>query len=282
MRGLFAEAHPLLRLKFSSPDRLPFYHLYRARAVQLAAPIASPVARSGPQASPPAQRSEARLISQDQLIAGRPDYIDVPASTVIDYKTGAGEPSDGLSDAEARQLRLYVYLALENGIAIERAAVVQANGKRRILNVSRADAFAEADRARAVLKTWQGFSERPFQEAASPSANSCRFCPCIAFCESFWAAAADSWASEVGVHIEAVVTRTDGSDMMSLELEAVRGSCNKGPATVTRISRDWVTFDGPPLAAGDRIRIVELSASQGAEFRADRIATAIWRIGNLG
>jgi hypothetical protein len=283
MRGLFAEAHPLLRVKFSSPDRLPFYHLYRARAVKLAASISSPATGRGP-ASPTAQRSEVRLESQDRQIAGRPDYIDAPASTVIDYKTTAGEPPEGLSDPEARQLRLYVYLALQNGIAIEHAAVVQADGKRRIINVSRADAFAEADRARAVLKAWQALSGRPFQEATSPSSTACRFCPCIAFCEAFWDAAADSWASQVGVHIEGIVTRIDGSDMMSIELEAVRGSCRTGPAPVTRISRDWLAFDGPAVAAGERIRIVDLSVGQGTElqFRADKVATAIWRIGNLG
>src|SRR5438105_393485 len=36
MDVLFAATHPLLHAKFEARERLPFYHLYRARAVQMA------------------------------------------------------------------------------------------------------------------------------------------------------------------------------------------------------------------------------------------------------
>lgn len=278
VRALFHAAHPLLRAKFSGPDRLPYYYLYRARAAQMGAAAASP-ARTGP-ASGRHPTTEAWLESADRLIAGCPDHIDAKGSTVIDYKTGGSDLSGQRSEADARQLRLYVFLALENGYTVDKAVVMRSDGSRSVFDVSASAATAEAQRARGVLSALQAHAGKPFQDAASPSEAACRFCPCIPFCEKFWQAAESEWAGQIGVHIQGEITRVNGSDLISLELEAACGTSKKGAAVVSRIARSWLTFDGPLPVAGEVVRITGASVVQGSDmhYRADRIATAVWRV----
>ena len=121
---LHLSAHPLIKLKFPAADRLPFYNLNRERAAITATPIAAsrpPSARSADgevRLGSAAVRTESRLRSRDGRLVSRADHIDGRSRVVIDYKTGH------VSD----QLRLYAYLAAENGTDVGTGAVVRGDG----------------------------------------------------------------------------------------------------------------------------------------------------------
>ena len=76
MKGILQRAHPLVRAKFGSPERIPFYNLYRARATRIAAQM--PRTHSGfvvSAAAPgrePSRLAELTLKSRDQRVRGRP------------------------------------------------------------------------------------------------------------------------------------------------------------------------------------------------------------------
>ena len=122
-QNLHASAHRLVKLKFPSAERLPFYHLKRERAAFTATPIAVSRLPSAGSAiavgrlHSPTVRTESHLRSRDGRLVGRADNIDGRSRVVVDYKTGhTPEAESGVvSDSEARQLRLYAFLAAENG-----------------------------------------------------------------------------------------------------------------------------------------------------------------------
>ena len=58
----------------------------------------------------------------------------------MDYKTGTVPDSQQPTDGEARQLKLYAYLAMENGIPIRKGAVERANRIRAEMTIRGTDA----------------------------------------------------------------------------------------------------------------------------------------------
>src|SRR5262249_15621887 len=92
---LYEKAHPLVRAKFSTVDRLPYYNLHRESAALHAEEIiaADQSSQSSRRHSTTYQRerhTEERFTSKDGLLVGRPDHLDGARRTVIDYKTGIG------------------------------------------------------------------------------------------------------------------------------------------------------------------------------------------------
>lgn len=283
---LFGAAHPLLRAKFEVPERLPFYNLYRARAARLAAdapqrPPGHPAGAVRPGVA--TTMVERRLESRDGRIVGRADAIDAVNATVVDHKTGIASDSGLLADNEARQLRLYAFLAGENEVAIRKGVVERADRTRVEIEISAAEAQAEGRRALVVLEDYNNHVGRRFVDAASPSAENCKHCQCIPFCEAFWSQADAGWTALCGVHIEGDVVRIEGDELISLEMVIKRGSGVRGPAVVTRVSRRWITIGGAALpGTGQVMRITDANQVPGsaapAVFRADRVATALWRV----
>jgi hypothetical protein len=287
MEGLFHKAHPLLAAKFGSHVRLPYFHLQRERTALMAAELAeaSMPGRDAGVAAAPAMATliESMLQSRDGAIAGRPDVLDRAGGTVIDYKTGSRPPGGGLTDGEGRQLRLYAFLGIENGVQVRKGMVVRPDRSRAELDIAEADAAAEAARARGILEAHNRLDGRAFAEAATPSAEACRFCPCIPFCDAFWREADQTWASECGWHVEGEVTALQGDALLSVEIAVHRGTCPRGTAVLTRLSEQWLTFDGTRrLAAGDVIRATDVlhvaESADPAILRADRTSTAVWTI----
>lgn len=287
MRELFAASHPLLHAKFDGPDRLPFYNLFRARAAQMAADAAASLGgRAGQAAARSASGGsavEAALVSKDGRVAGRADVLDSANATVIDYKTADAGDSGPLTESELRQLRLYAYLANENGITITRGVIERADRSRAEVPISAQDAAEEGRRALVVLDGYNQYAGKPFESGASPSPDACRFCPCIPFCETFWRTAAPQWSGQCGTHVEGVVESVEGGQLISINLNVTRGTGAKGPAVVTRLSREWLTFSGAAIPQSQQtVRVtdaayVEESAAP-AVFRADRITTAVWTV----
>jgi hypothetical protein len=292
--GLYDRAHPLVRLKYRSLDRLPFYNLQRERAAIFAARIASTqrtsfsAPSSVPSTSVSRTQTESRLTSADGLIAGRPDHIDGSSQTVVDYKTGQAE--EPVSDSETRQLRLYAQLARDNGVAVSRGAIVRGDGSRSEISISAADAEAEASNARERLSDLNAAVRggAAFGDLATPSTQSCRVCPCVPFCTAFWNGATAGWQPECGVHVQGAVVdigcgQIQGVSLTSLLLAVQAGTISHDRALIEQIPTEWLTVEVSEFpSTGDVIRIVNgrLAGEEGTTsvIRVDKTLTALWRI----
>lgn len=286
-------SHPLLRAKFSAPEKLPYYNLYRERAA-LEAVACSARMSAGLERRPSAEASaaslaERRLESRDQLIVGRIDFIDESAGEIVDYKTGAGpqDKSLDISEAESRQLRLYIHLAAENGVRISRGVIARADGRRAAIAVSEHEAAAEGQQARQHLAEYNARAGEQFDVAAQPSAQNCQFCPCIPFCEAFWRASAAEWAGDCGTHVEGRVTNVEtstvqGMRLVTLRIDGQRGTLPPGEAFVEQVPEAWMTADGSDRPSqGDLVRVIlgrSATDSTPHVVRVDRVSTSIWTV----
>jgi len=283
MKEIFEGAHPLLLAKFETHDRLPYYNVHRERAALIAAEMTPRRALKGSAAPGQGSFVEVTLESRDGRIVGRPDMVDRERGEVIEYKAGSAPEGGGLTDVEERQLKLYAFLAGENGVEVRKGIVLRADRTRAEIDIPPAAAQAEGVRAVEVLDSYNRQSERQFEEAAAPSPTACRFCPCIAFCEPFWSIAEESWSCSVGTHVEGKVIRVQGDALVAVELDVARGAGPRGRGVLTRLSTRWLTFDGSEgPAQEDVIRTTYVphvqETAEPAVFRADRASTAVWLI----
>jgi len=279
---LFGQTHPLIRTKFETQERIPYYNLYRARAAQMAADMPGGASNRPATGGRSGIRVEDALASKDGRIAGRPDVLDADAEAVVDYKTGSLADSQ-VSDNEARQLRLYAFLAAENGIEIRKGIIERADRRRAEVQISSEEAADEGRRALAVLDEYNRHVGESFESGARPSPDACHYCPCIPLCEAFWDTSESGWQSECGTHVEGTVEAVEGDELVSIRLNVVRGSGPKGPAVVTRLSREWLTMDAVDVPQpGDTVRVTDAAyvedSNAPAVFRADRVTTAVWRV----
>jgi PD-(D/E)XK nuclease superfamily len=289
--SIHAGAHPLLRMKFPSPEKLPFYNLFRERAVVLAVECCrqsgeSMRSRSDAQGAV----AEQRFTSSDGLIVGRPDFIDLLRSEVIDYKAGS-IPDEGwrVSEREARQLNLYVYLAGEAGLSISQGTIVRGNGETATIEVPPAAAAAEAQKAREALAEYNASVDgRTFYDLARPAPNTCRMCPCLPTCEPFWQTSDPTWQEGCGIHLEGIVVAVEqatvqGTRLVSLHVDASRGTLGQTAVIVEQVPLAWATADGDRAPeAGDVVRVVDgrlTSSEDPVVVRADRVTTSLWRVG---
>lgn len=297
-QGLYDESHQLVKLKFPAIKHLPFYNLYRERAAYIATPIAasrpplySPSVR-GMKTQAPAIKTESRLCSKDGRIVGRADHIDGRSGTVVDYKTRhiSETDADTVSNSETRQLRLYAYLAIENEMNVSKGAIIRGSGQRYELAISEAEAKAEADSARTKLNRLNAAISNgvAFRDIASPSSRNCASCPCIPFCESFWAEAKSEWATECGSHVEGTVVDVEirqiqGVSLTTLVLSRRSGTVSVERVSIERIPSEWMGIDEEDLPSfGDVIRVVhgrQLETDESvAVIGIDKALTAVWRI----
>ncbi len=207
----------------------------------------------------------------------------------MDYKTG-GVPdgaTDTASATEVRQLRLYVHLALDNGIHVSRAVIARADGHRALLDVSKEDAETEGRRTRELLAEYSAAAGRGFDEVAQPSPENCNFCPCIPFCEAFWRSTSPDWVEQCGVHLEGRVLSVDestlqGMKLVTLRLDAQRGTVAAGETFVEQIPEVWITADGADMPSeGDVVRVVHRRLAVDAPprvIRVDRTSTSVWTV----
>jgi hypothetical protein len=280
------------------PQRVPYYYLFRERAAALTLGMAARINAENaatPASGAVASRAlgtlaETTLRSRDGLLLGRPDYVDPPTGEVVDYKTGAGpeHDPDGLSDAEARQLRLYVHLAREHSFSVRRGVVVRSDGRRIALDITEADAAAEGQLARETLAAFNATASEGFKNVAKPSREACRYCPCIPFCEPFWEAAAPSWVETCGSHVEGAISAMNtavvqDTTLVTIELAVTRGTVRSRAAVVQQLPEAWACADGaPPPRVGDVVRVVNSrlmeDSGQSALLRPDRLTTALWTV----
>ena len=290
VKTLFGQAHPLIRAKFQTHEHIPFFNIYRARTAQQAARKETRSRYAGGTAEQNTTAAhtlvESRLVSKDERVMGRPDVIDAHNATIVEYKTGAGPDGETPTDSEMRQLRLYAFVAGENGIAIRRGIIERTNGDRDEVDISQTDSEIEGKRAREMLDEYNRHVGRSFNEVATPSGEACRYCPCIAFCPAFWEASEPNWETECGAQVEGTVESVEGGALVSIHLKVSRGSGPRGQTVVTKFSRDWLTLDQMDLPRiGETVRVTNAAyvpdTSSPVELRADRDMTAVWRVQSL-
>ncbi len=287
---IHAHAHPLLKVKFSSSEKLPFYNLFRERAAVLAGEYAGRSGEgAGSDAGADGSVAEQRFRSSDGLIVGRPDLIDEQRSEVVDYKTGlSADEGWRVSEREARQLNLYVYLATEAGVSATHGTIVRGNGETATIDIPPATAEAEAQSARDALAEYnQSVDGSTFYDLARPAPDTCRMCPCIPMCEPFWAASDPTWQESCGVHVEGTITNVEeatiqATPLISIQVQASRGTLGQAPISVEQVPLAWPTVDGDRTPdVGDVVRIVDgrlTSPDDPLIVRADRIMTSLWRV----
>jgi hypothetical protein len=296
-RKLHNRAHPLIKLKFPMPERLPFYNLHRERAVLIAARIASeqpsPVSSGGRATAARAPRTEAPLKSTDGLIVGRPDHVDGERHAVVDYKSGHVPEceAEAISSAEARQLRLYAYLALQAGIPVSKGMIIRGNGRYCELPIPPDEAEEEACRAKDRLLELNVAvnAGAAFRDLASPSPQHCRSCPCIPFCDAFWEHAAQDGEGECGCYVEGKVLETASRSILgvvltTLLIEVEAGTVSVAQASVEQIPTEWLRVAGGTVPGpGDVIRVVQgrsrRTTESSAVIRVDKTTTSVWRLG---
>jgi len=303
---LYESTHPLVRIKFRSPVRLPYYNQQRELAAMLAIefderPEGRAAAGHEKGATGGAERWYA---SKDELIFGRPDFVDIAKREVVDYKAGhVGDRGGDLSERERRQLALYAFLAGEAGIEIEKGRIVRANGDQAENVITVEAAQAEAVEARRILDEYNiaaGISE--FKELASPSTTACQFCECKPFCEAFWESAGPDWSETCGSHVEGVVTGSpmtgdvQGVEVLSLRLRSSRGTVPPGrEVIIPQVPSAWFSADGDGIPhEGDMVRVLDgrraplpeneaNSTEEAGEpngplvVNGDRVKTTFWR-----
>lgn len=290
-------SHPLLKLKFPSEDRLPFYNLKREQAAIAATRIAESrlPARSAAgsvRLGSAVVRTESRLRSKDGRLVGRPDHIDERSGVVVDYKTGHLSKAEAcaVSDSEARQLRLYAFLASENGIEIGTGAVMRGDGRYCEIAISPAEAEVEMASAIKQLRRLNSAASEgaSFGDLASPSPTNCSFCPCLPFCVPFWAMAQPEWSIECGTHVEGSITemesrRIQGISLTTLALAKRAGTVSTQRILIEQIPTNWMRLEGLDLPrVGDTVRVVHgrkmETERDGVVIKVDKTSTALWRL----
>lgn len=292
---LFTRSHEVFKAKFGAKERLPCYYLRREESAALARTISPDEPQHQEhrisKQKPPAKGIEQSLQSKDGLLYGRPDLINAGASEVVDYKTRRESPDspDEVTDQELRQLHLYAHLADENGVKIQRGTIVLADGRRLTVELDEGEVRREARSARAMLESYNAAvgDKTTFEEIASPSAENCRYCPCMVLCEAFWKLAEPSWREIVGTHAQGKLTAiskatVQGINLITLRLERTGGTIeDSGEIVLEQVPEEWLLGRrSSSPSQGDVVRIINARAAvcttERTIIRADRAATETW------
>jgi CRISPR/Cas system-associated exonuclease Cas4 (RecB family) len=288
----YQNAHPLLKSKFRSIDRLPYYYLFKERAALHATDIAL---QKQPSTSKEISKlfggAEVSLVSRDGLIKGRPDHINTAKSEIIDYKSGTKSEAVGeeLSVSEIRQLRLYAYLCLENDIQISKGIIIRGNNQHVALTITDKEAQQEGNTARVLLSKLNAAADhQTFKEIAEPSPKNCKGCSCIPLCEAFWEQATPEWANECGLHLEAEVIKTPSistnstAKVITLETNAIRGTFPLGQTTIQKIPENWLISNGENIPeVGNIVRLINgdekvTNSNSASVIGVNKFSTSIW------
>ena len=107
------------------------------------------------------------------------------------------------------------------------------------------------------------------------------------FCEAFWRASTPAWAEQCGTHVEGRVTSVEtstvqGMRLVTLRLDAHRGTLESGESFVEQVPEAWMTADGSGAPSqGDLVRVIYGRVATEAPphvIRVDRVSTAVWTV----
>ncbi len=181
------------------PERWPGYQVTRVRLVRS---LAQRVKQRAERRSTPEQ-IVSRVVVEKTLepaglpLRGRVDRVEISDSGVhlVDIKTG-WEYGDEMQEEHRQQLLLYAAMWQRTTGEWPRLASVQAtDGRRLSLPVVPDEATAVADGAVAALEAYNAAIRHGVEPAAlaSPSAESCKYCPYRGICAPFFHALTSEW-----------------------------------------------------------------------------------------
>lgn len=272
-----ADAHILDR-RFGLPPSWPGYHIARAsvqlRAQDLYSRRALARAAVTKQASGTGRTTE---IHEQEFAAfggrliGRPDLIC--ADEVIDYKSGEivehdpATQTDLVKIAYVRQIRIYGYLVRQNlGWWPRRGVLLPLVGAGVEVALDPSECEQEAYEAIALLESYREtlIAAVAPEELASPSPQTCRWCPYKLVCPSFWQACTAAWSGQLdGMAVEGVVTEEPAA-IYEGAARAVAVDIQTGNDIPRRVQIAPLSAASHPaveiLAAGEQIRFVGLRA----------------------
>lgn len=292
----FDQSHPIIRAKFRAKEFLPEYYLQRASAVVMAKKVrsmTSPAVHNQGKDNSSTKLVERYLVSQDEQINGRPDYLDSREGVVVDYKTRRelDSETDEMTDREKRQLRLYAYLARQNGIDVRQCVIALSNGNEYRIEISEREATVEANAAHAALAAFNAAitEKTSFEDLAAPSVENCKYCPCAVLCKKYWEVIDQSWGETFGTHLQAKIisehkVKSQNINLLTLDLEVTSATFPvQERITLEQIPEDWIFIDqqGGSIEGGT-IRVFNLPVSTKIAdkeiFRVNRLKTEIWII----
>jgi hypothetical protein len=263
--------HPLNR-RFGQARFWRGYHLVmetlRLRVAELVAGVSSNAPQVPVTPIPKAFR-EASFVAFGGKLKGKPDLAR--GDEIVDFKTGSIFESDDietppeLKHAYVRQLHIYAYLLHQTaGHWPRRGLLYPVAGPPVTVDLEPNTCIQEAQDAVAQLDRYNSAvagSTHP-AELASPSPETCKWCPFKAICPAFWVAANEEWSGNLdgesakGRLVSPPQPVFAGS-AFSLSVEVEAGTAPRA-STVLSSFPSAVHPDIPSLHAGDRVLITGL------------------------
>jgi len=241
-----ASEHPLNR-RFGEPPFWRGYHLVlatlRLRVKEMIGSNRGPVRQST--ACQQHTLREQDVSAFGGRLKGKPDLAR--ADDIIDFKTGSIYETDdlespvALKQAYVRQLCIYGYLIHHaTGRWAQRGLLYPIAGPPVQVNLEPGACTHEATEAVELLDRYNDAvaGAKDQNELASPSPESCKWCPYKIVCPAFWRTANESWAGRLnGEAVAGRLTRAPQAvhtDMaFALAIDADAGTSPPGPTALT-------------------------------------------------
>lgn len=196
-----------------------------------------PASHDQERGSTPSGLREQRQSAFDGRLIGKADVIiRAPEPVIEDYKTGALFEADDQREVKPHyRLQMLLYAVLEHeetGVWPLRAYLIPLEGQRVEIKIDPAEATQAAVRALEDLAHYNRSVKAGGDPVAlaSPTPETCLFCPYAIECPAFWTTSNPSWAASeiVAASGEVSGSETAQNGMLSLAIRVVRGSVAPG------------------------------------------------------
>ena len=264
-----ADAHPL-DCRFGKPETWPGYYLARASVQLRAREIGIMPKGKKLQPSIPDSRSrEEQFTAYNGKLVGRPDLVR--NGEIRDYKSGAitefseEAQKEVVKAAYVRQLKIYGFLVGNKlGTYPARGVLVPLGGATVDITLDPHDCEYEAAAALALLDGHNSAlnSSSAASALASPSPQSCKWCPFKTLCPAFWENASPAWSGQLEGECIAATLAADPKIIhdgaaMALTVDVSHGTLPAGTVQIAPLNPQ-VHRSLTMLRSGDRIRIIGL------------------------
>lgn len=241
------------------PESWPGYYLVRARVIGRALRLLD----RGKSAEPERATAMVEQPLEDPAtgIAGRPDRIESSAAGmyVVDLKTGLtqGEPTE----SQRRQLLLYAHLvSVATGRLPAKVAIEGPSGERWEENVTGEKVAAAIAEVRALRERFEAaVGAGQAASLASPSPETCRWCPYRLVCGPYWQSLESTWRHG------SVLGKIDRRDERSGR--AVLGIRAESPIDLVGQDQIMLGPESMPGLVGQRLAVIGAERGEGPILR---------------
>jgi hypothetical protein len=171
-----------------------------------------------------------------------------PTHEIEDYKTGAlyeADPTGATAVKSHYRVQMLLYAALEHaatGSWPTRATLIPLQGPPALIAIDPDEAAHVAEMSMDALDTYNAAVEADadFQTLASPSAETCVYCPYAIRCPAFWNAASENWRDAGIVAVSGEITHRTESRLSTFNatIAATHGSLPKGEYVLVQLESD--------------------------------------------